>query len=464
MSYTLKLGTFKKYVESTAQPNTASWAQYDIVFKDGTDVVNPTVTLSIDYTTVKAYNYAYMLNRYYWIVQKTMLRNDYCELKLETDVMATYKSDIGSSSLYILRSSASYNGYIRDNYYPPTANKTTYYERQDLNSVPGSYNDGYYVLNIAGTGTSGNSTLYQFTPTNFKQLMVELYNSIDGFTVNDVINNVVKNFGGNPLKLINGAMWFPFPFSTVTSLSNTYIGNWYPGKSGLGNPVPCERIDDPYEELDFITLTVNKHPQASSRGQYLNLAPYSNYTLFVPGAGAVQLDTTKLIGASSISVSRMTDAFSGQMLVVVGANAQTLAVLTGQWGVPLSLSGNAPENILTGAINTIGNALSGGVTGILGAATAGINTIENAISGAAVSTGSGGSGLNIYQRPVEIQGIFFNVTNEDNTHNGRPYCQVTTPASLGGFMIAQRGDVDIDGTLPEEEKIKAFLESGFYYE
>ena len=31
-------------------------------------------------------------------------------------------------------------------------------------------------------------------------------------------------------------------------------------------------------------------------------------------------------------------------------------------------------------------------------------------------------------------------------------------------MIASRGDVDISGTLPEEEEIRRYLESGFFYE
>ena len=464
MAYKVKIGQFAKNIESTAQPDTTLWPEYDVVFKNGADISNPQITISATYADVQNANYAYMLGRYYWITAKNLFRENYIILQLKVDVLATYKTEIGSSSLYILRASAASDGTIRDSYYPPTASVTTYSDHQDLNSVPGPYDDGYYILNIAGTGTSGNSTLFQFTPNNFKQLMTELYTAIDGFSTNDVINNIVKNFGGNPMKLINGAMWFPFPFSDTTAWSNTYIGSWYPGKLGVGTPVPCERIKDPYEELDSVTLTIQKHPQAATRGEYLNLAPYSNYTLFIPGAGAIQLDTTKLVGVNSITISRRTDAFSGQMLVQVGGGGKTLAVLTGQWGVPLSLAGNAPANILTGAISTIGAAISGGTAGILGAASAGISTIQDAITGSSVSTGSGGSGLNIYQRPVEIEGIFFDVTDEDNARNGRPYCKVTTPATLGGFMIADKGDVVMSGPLPEHEEVKRYLETGFFYE
>ena len=121
-------------------------------------------------------------------------------------------------------------------------------------------------------------------------------------------------------------------------------------------------------------------------------------------------------------------------------------------------------NILTGAISTVGAALTGGATGVIGAAAASIGTITSAITGATVSTGSGGSAVNIYQRPVRLDTAFFNVVDEDNARNGRPLCQVTTPASLGGYMIADKGDVVMAGPLPEHEEVKRYLETGFFYE
>ena len=53
---------------------------------------------------------------------------------------------------------------------------------------------------------------------------------------------------------------------------------------------------------------------------------------------------------------------------------------------------------------------------------------------------------------------------EDNDHHGRPLCQMRTPASLGGYMIVQDGDVPTAGTQSETAEIKSYLESGFFYE
>ena len=467
MSYKIKLGTFKKYVESTAQPTVTGWAEYDVVFKNGTDIVNPTITLSIDYNTVKAYNYAYMLDRYYWIVSKTLLRTGLCEIDLKTDVLATYKSDIGASSLYILRSSASYNGAIRDNLYPTTADRTQYLVASAYPNY--SYSTGVYVVNVMGSLSGGASTLYQMTPENFRKLVKELYDNVDGFQLSDVVNQVVKKFGGNPEKLLMGAMWFPTAFSSTTSTQYVRIGSW------VSSTVTAKVINDPSETLTNINMSIDKHPQAASRGKYLNLSPYSNYELALPGAGIIRLDSTKLIGCSSIDIVRDVDAFTGRLRYQVVANpdnltedGQILAQLTTQWGVPINLSGqNIGSDLITGTIQTAGLvgafAATGGAAAIIGASTAAIGTTIDAISGGSSSSGVGGA-LVLLNVPCYINEIFYTVVNEDNTHNGRPYCQVTTPATLTGFMIAQRGDVDINGTLPEEEEIKAFLESGFYYE
>ena len=464
MAYTVKIGTFAKNIESTAQPTTTGWAEYTVTLKDGADISNPEITLSATYSAVSSANYATMFGRYYWITRKNMIRENLCVMQLEVDVLATYKSEIGSSSLYILRASASYDGNIRDNLYPPTAN-VTYYRDVDLTHEPLDYSNGYYLLNIAGT-QSGNGTLIQLSPTNYKALIADLYTQIDGFQLSDVISNVVKSFGGNPQRLISSIMWFPFPFVTPDDSDVIYIGSYLTGVMG-------DIVVNPLQILDNqVAFTVRKHPQAASRGQYLNLAPYMNYSMFLPGAGAVNLDTTQLIGVTSIYVSRLIDGYSGQvkyMVVTGGSNSHVLANVTGQWGVPVRISGDSTgDSIIGGTTATLGSALlaaaSGGAGAIIGAATGAIGTIAGAMQGASYSNETGGGIVNLYQQPIRLDTTAYGVTPEDNTRRGRPYCRVTTPSSLTGFMIADRGDVVMSGPLPEHEKVKAFLESGFYYE
>lgn len=472
MSYKIKLGTISKYLESTARPNTETWDEYDVVFKDGTDVVNPTITLSISYDTVKAYNYAYMLDRYYWITSKTMTRTGLCVIQLETDVLATYKTEIGNADLYILRSSASYNGNLRDTLYPITGNVS--YARETWDTPTYNFSNGVYVLNITGIQTTGTSTLIQLTPTNFKKLLTELYTAIDSYQVGDVLYKLINHFGGNPYKLINSAMWFPKAFTNVTASSDVHIGAWYAGLDG-GQPIPCQIINDPQMLFDYCTIVLPRHPQATARGNYLNLAPYTNYTLYVPTAGVMSLDTTQLTNATAITVDRYIDALSGKMICYVQSwntdptfEPHLLGVLTGQFGVFLPLNGNDNGGgVVSGALTAIGGIAAiatGGATAAISGLGAAVGGIQEAITGVSVSSGGAAGSLVEINQPVTLDATFYHIASEDNAHRGRPYCATVKPANLGGFMIADRGDVDINGTLPEEEQIKTFLESGFYYE
>lgn len=463
MSYKIKLGTFTKYVESTKQPNTATWTEYDVVFKDGTDIVNPTITLAIDYSTVSAYNYAYMLNRYYWITGKNMLRSGYCVLTLKTDVLATYKSAIGNSDLYILRSSALSDGTIVDNYYQLTGDTT--YHTENKQPFYGSYSSGFYVVNVLGTATTGSTTLWKMTDSKFRSFLNNLFGNIDGFTFSDIPEALNKLIQGQPEKLISSAMWFPngTTFITDNTATEVYVASWDSG-------VKANLITDPVA-TKTVSFDVPKHPQAASRGTYLNLAPYSIYTLTIPLFGSINLDSTALINASKINAHIEIDATTGCAWLEVytdSAPSTVLANINGQFGVVLPISGQSSgANVAGGLTSTLAATTAAVATGgaalIAGAIGAGIGTVVGAITGATSSVSSMGNAAAIGQL-WKLDSTHFAVVDEDNTRNGRPLCQVKKPSVLTGFMIASRGDVDISGTLPEEEEIKRYLESGFFYE
>ena len=59
---------------------------------------------------------------------------------------------------------------------------------------------------------------------------------------------------------------------------------------------------------------------------------------------------------------------------------------------------------------------------------------------------------------------FMRPVDDDNTHNGRPLCDVRQISSLSGYMLVQDGDVAINGTSAEDAAVRNYLEGGFYYE
>lgn len=191
----------------------------------------------------------------------------------------------------------------------------------------------------------------------------------------------------------------------------------------------------------------------------------------MPLFGSINLDTTALVGSTQIQIALRVDAISGVATARIhgGGTNPILADLTAQLGVPMPLNGqSAGASVAGGIVTTLGSVAAAIATGgaaapIIGAATSAIGTAVTAVSGASFSTGSSGSIL-APTEPIILNSTHFTVVDEDNTHNGRPLCQVTTPSALGGFMIAQKGDVVMAGPLPEHEEVKRYLETGFFYE
>lgn len=468
MAYTIKLGTFSKLENSTAQPVMTSWAEYTVTFKEGADYSNPVLAISADFSVLYAYNYAYMLGRYYWITDIQAVRSGYCSISLKVDVLATYKSTIGNADLYVLRSSAASDGTIRDNFYATKASATCYHQDQNSLYVPGGYSSGRVVLSIPGIDTMGGTTLLQFTDTQFKNLVSALYAEINGFQLDDVISQVVQLFGGNPIALINNAMWFPWGFSIISPASQVHIGAW--AATYGGSPIVGGVINNPVNTIGPYSYTLYKHPQAASRGAYLNMKPYTQYTLGIPGCGVIELDGGKLLNETQIDITYQIDAFTGQMIAKVDApnSDQRLAYLVGQIGIPITIKGtnNAPQ-MVGGAVSTVGGLILGAISGnpaaIAGAAASGISTAVDAVGGSGTSSSVGAGAAGIMNQPGWLDTVCYGVTDADNSQEGRPLCQIRKPSNIGGFIRVADGYVEISGPLPEQQEIKRFLESGFFY-
>lgn len=474
---TINLYTFTKHENSTARP-AGSGTAFQCKVKSPSSLETPRVELSTAYPG--NYNYAYISawNRYYFITDCSYEKGLWV-LQLKVDVLATYKTEIGAASLYVLRSSAAFDGNIRDTYYPIKANNTKHHGYQfnrivddHETSIPGDYSSGVIVINIVGTETAGGSTLWQLLPADFAELVKALYVDINGYQVGDVVEKVVQTFGGNPQTLINSAMWFPFPFD-VYAVQQVKIGSWLAKKPVGGSTVPITGgiINDPAILLPDVTFTLDKHPLAATRGNYLNVSPYTRYTLGLPGCGVVNLDTTMLQGITGITIHRYMDAFSGQLFVKVLADSsnQVLAYMQGQIGIPIQLRGANNSNSLVGGAGSVISGIVGAITGggasaIAGAVAAGVGTALETMGGTPTSSSMGAGFASITDERIWLDTIHYDIADADNTHNGRPLMQTRTISSIPGFIMVQKGDVPIAGTKEEQTQIRAYLEGGFYYE
>ena len=467
MSYVLKIGSFAKKVNSTAQPDMTGWAEFNVTLKNGADLLNPTIEIRCKEEDIINCNYAYMLGSYYWIASRTMLRTDLCSMRLEKDLLASYKEEIGSSSLYIVRSSAVSNGNIKDAYYPMLASKTrgnlTILDNNDI-----TLDNGCYVVNIIGQ-TQASSTLFLFTPSEFGSLIRALYASAAG-VMGLNFSQAAVNAIFDPMDYIRSVIWLPFSKATAqtafgavsTSPQHIYAGLWDSGIDGLYLST-CASV------VGSWSIPLAKHPQ-SDRGAYLNGSPFTEHIIDFAPFGTFNLPADKLIDAENLNIQLIVDAASGiGILQATGDNDNGIILnVSAQYGVPIPLAGaasnfSAISQTLAGAGELIGGLITGNPALIAAGAAQGISSFGDSLRGVISSSGSAGS-LAAYQIGKAFYSIFHYVAPEDNVNNGRPYCQLTTPATLGGYMIAQKAPLSLSATLPETELISNYLTSGFYYE
>lgn len=459
--FNITLYNFTKHENSTARPSSTGTVLPCRILSDSS-IIKPRVEISRDVNCID-YNYAYIpeFNRYFWIRDIQFTETKWV-LYLECDVLATYKTEIGNSSLYVLRASNEYDGRIIDSYYPPISGFTNNIQT----SVEWVPTQGVFLLNVFGSDI-GASNIYMLTPTQFKSFLEELFYTIDGFQGADVIDKVVQYFGGNPQQLINSVLWIPFPLTGgLEYTSNVKLGSWNSNVDGY----KVNTLVAPVLGIaDTFGFDIPKHPLATSKGEYLNLSPFTAYNITIPGFGTFPLDTTKLVNALSISCFINFSPATGEASARLWntANGEILAQLSGRYGVNIQVNGSSNGgSIVSGGLTTLGAiataVATGGAGAIIGAVVSGANTITSAMSGTVSSSGTSGadSALTI----PRLDSIFYNIPPEDNAHNGRPLCAIRNLGTLGGFMMVQKGDVEIDGTFEESTKIKQFLERGFYYE
>ena len=253
-----------KKVNSTLIPSGAG-TEINVVLKSPSSIINPRFELN-QYLDV---NYCYVaeFNRYYFI-NEIRYENPLWIYSCNVDVLASFKTEIGASSKYVLRSASSYDLTIRDNLYPNKADFTN--SVATINpSVP--FSSGYIVVGVLGNNSNTNGiTYYITTPTGYSSLISQLLTTADGYDWGDLTQGVINSIM-NPFQYLVSARWYPEPFDVIGQ-TTIKAGLW---DSGVNAGI----IDSTKTHTSTFSSTgimnIPKHPKASTRGEYLNLSPYT---------------------------------------------------------------------------------------------------------------------------------------------------------------------------------------------
>lgn len=465
MAFQILTYQFNKKANSTKRPAAGTeLGTYSAELKDNCSILAPVIKLNIGTTSATIPNYAYIpeWNRYYFVTD-IQWENGIWTIRLKVDAMATWKTQIGAQSLYVTRAASEYDGKIMDNLYPAKSEPVRVNEiRSTFWQIPDA-EDGMFVVGIAGESV----TYYQFSLNGLQLFLQYMLGGLYAaeLTTNwaDVFTSL--NWEANPLQYIVSINWFPFNTGTtgLTSIKVGYVD------------VPVSAGETTNLVYFSHTITPPKHPDAATRGEYLNNAPYAEYDLYYPPFGQIQLDPSLIGNSSSINLLAYVDLKTGKGTLTVLDNDTSVITswVHSQVALPYQISQIIPQGTfdLASAINFAGNMAPAMASGnVLGTATGLISGGMNAIGDYArgkipsVRTVGGVGGINSLVGNLTLQCEFKTLVDEDLENRGRPLCKVRTIGNLSGYIMVSDADIEIPAMEAEQQEIRNYLEGGFFYE
>ena len=486
--------SINKKQNSTKRP-ADSGVTYDCKLKEECSILTPNIKLDLGLSTAPSFNYAYISDwgRYYFIKNWTFY-NRLWEADLEVDVLGTYKTEIGNSSMYVLRSASNYDVKVIDTFYPTKYenqfNKSegvVYYNGKALpNYFNSDWEEGYFCLSLLGSTTYGVE--YVITnKTGFKSLLNTLLSlSTDILDMGDMSAGLARQIA-NPIQYILAVYWIPaFGDSVIDG------GNNYTTKLGYYEiTIPYARSYSPIvgssSQLEFtMTLDIHKHPQSSARGDYVNCNPYTKLILRFLPFGIFELDTSKLSAATTIDLQWYIDIATGGGALQVTSNVNNCLLLTSEtkFGVTIPIA-QLTQDVIAYAnagyqsVKSIGKTLTAGAvfgaSGIIGrnskkmlegVAETGIGIMNalDAIMPELTSVGSNGSFISFDKFKPQLFHTYQILVDDDYEHSGRPLCKEVQISTLSGYVQCRDGDISLNATQEEREKVSDYLVGGFFYE
>lgn len=435
----------------------------------------------------QSFTYAYIgeFARWYFVKDWTWAEGLW-ECSLEVDVLASFKTDIGNSQAYIDRCAYEYDGAVTDKLYPITTNFNT--ERADIstdwyNLAPSA---GCYVLGIIGSANRSTSqlggavTYYVLSPAQMGALMEYLLGTPfledNGFpaimsTFQQLTQDTAKALI-NPVQYIASCMWFPCTPSTIGDGQNHRIVLGYYDLDT--NTVSGQYLTSQITQF-HLTGEIPIHPQAASRGKYLNYAPYTRLTLNVQPFGSIPLDTSFCEIGSYLYGTVWTDTITGKAVLRLELYPDSAHVGTGaivcetssMMGIPIQLAQMTPDYLsaIPGFVNA-GISIDRAVDGDSSAFDMASSQIGNAVDALMPQVERQGiTGSFIAETvPAQLTAQHFVVTDEDNTEFGRPLCAIRRIGDIPGFIKCRDAHVDFSCYKDEKTRILNYMTSGFFWE
>lgn len=495
MAFTVVFWNFSKKQNSTAIP-TGAGTSYSCTLKDGCSITSPVIKLNlgpasgvpIPFTYCRIQNF----NRYYFINDWTSEKGMWYA-SCSVDVLASFKTEIGNASELIVRAASQTDGRVNDTLYP-MINDQVWYSRdgssdpwwENIWSQQSIYSGEYVVglLSYVGNNSVPGGINYIAIPEGFFNFFMNAIFNTDRPTDPSAVEVQGQVFATllpelNDVQARNLAYIAENPYTDYVD-SITYVpvagqASDYTDRSVYLGPNPitvrCREVNPrDMKHYTWQTSNIPRHPQAATRGSYLNMEPYSEYTLNLPRIGLVPLSASKFSDYSYLTVDLDLDPVTGEGLYQVyagnGSNIKQLIHKTTTFlGVRIKIGTNKE-------IGTYLKDAAQLVSGIFGLSSGNPAGLMNGIASVMHDTQAPGSGRigdvsgynDLYPGYPTLYSNHHYVSGQDLSNCGAPLMMVRQISTLSGYVQCLHGDITVSCTDPERTEIRSYLEGGFFYE
>lgn len=453
--------SFSKRVNSTARPSGGT--SYSVILKEGCSITHPSIRLTWTGGGAPAsYNYAYIPDfaRYYW-VQNWQYDQRQWTADLAVDALASYKSHIGSSTQYVVRSAAEYDGDIIDGLYPAKSTPTYQNTTQTFWGVPESFSN--QVLCVATMGKRGWQEYYLLDGVQYSYIATQVFasNFWDGYDFGDVTTEAMKAIKQPENSVVN-VTWLPINKSDVAGVGVSRSGFEF----GYFTVAGTYSTISPRASITFSrTVAVSAHPDETARGTYVSGNAYTTRDLFIPGVGSISLDSDKLIGADSVRVDVTLNLSSGfasfAIYAVKGTQANRIYTVDSMVGVAFGY-GTSRADVLGAVFGILKAGSDAASENAIGAVSGVVDAIKAAMPKQTILNSSGAIGG--YLMPMVLSQTFYQQSDMDNADRGRPLCKVKQVSTLPGYMVCSEPHISAPATDEELQAIEGYMAGGFFYE
>lgn len=457
---------FSKRKNSTKQPGTGT----DVVctLKEGTSIESPVFLLNSNDFTI---NYIKAFDHYYFVEDIKSVRNGLIEISCSMDVLATFKSAIGSYSAFIERADSSSNINI-DLPDPLVAIENNERILTQTTSGLGVFSSsGYFILSVLNTvGSGAGFTSYYMMDISAIEFVAAYCNTPWGSSATDILDWLQSTFLKTADSVID-CIWVPFSLAATTGLPMTAE----PVEIGV-DTLPAGATGWRLTGVCVASETITVSIPSTGYSDFRKGSPYTAGKLFIPCYGVVDFNPLDFPN-DTISMKFDCDIATGDVACYL-YNSNNVLISSYTYNVAVSCPvGKVGANVTgtgTGLLTTLAGVASaatatGGyaVAAGIGATASGINTLANALAPTVSVRGAKG-GRALAERGTDpIVTLICKETTDPAellTQHGGLVMEKHTISSLSGYIQCSNASVPIAGMGNEKDAVNNFLNSGFYYE